>query len=349
LVVIWENKKAREKNQRQKIMRVKLSFVFLGTLLCFGQLTHKTLAATSTPNTPSGITLSPAIVQSQIQATEAQHQLDFKITNNKSVPQTINITTADFNTLDESGGLVFVGTNPTKLQKKYGLATWLTLPQTSVTLQPKQTSTINAFITNQDSLAPGGHYGALMLSLEEANQASLSSNNKVSLHPIATSLLFVSKLGGDTHKLQLSNVYTSHNIFQLPGTATLRFHNNGNTHLVPRGEVNVTTSRGKLISKGIINENSQIILPGTYRRYAVDLHKISTPLLPGKYKMDVNFRFDGYDQFRTYQTSQFLLTPAFLLLILVVIFALVVVLFILKNRKFRANFSRLRKASKKLR
>jgi hypothetical protein len=328
----------------RKLLAASLALV----LLCCISLNRHTLAATSPSHTPSGITLSPAIVQAQIQTTEGQHQLDFKITNNESVPQKINITTADFNTLDESGGLVFVGTNPTKLQKKYGLATWLTLPQTSVTLQPKQTSTINALITNQDSMAPGGHYGALMLSLEDSSQANLSGNNKVSLHPIATSLLFVSKLGGDTHKLQLRNVYSSHNIIQLPTTTTLRFYNNGNTHLVPRGEVNITTSRGKLISKGIINENSQIILPGTYRRYSVDLRKISTPLLPGKYKVDVNFRFDGYDQFRTYQTSQFLLPPVMLILLLIII-VLIFVIILSQIRDSKLHFLRLKKSFKKAR
>lgn len=78
-----------------------------------------------------------------------------------------------------------------------------------------------------------------------------------------------------------------------------------------------------MVSKGVINEDSNIILPGLYRRYDVSLKKISRSGLLGKYKMDVNYRFDGYDQFRTYQTSFFVISLAGFA-ILGLIFAMVV-------------------------
>jgi hypothetical protein len=326
-------------------MNKRLLIISAVILLGSALVSKKTSAAPE--QSPKGITLSPAVVQTQIKEDESEHQLTFRVTNNQSTAQTINISTADFNTLDESGGLVFVGTNPTKLQKKYGLATWITLPQTSVTLQPNQTSTINASILNQATLAPGGHYGALMLSLQEGDQTNQPGKNKVSVHPIATSLLFINKVGGDIHRLQLADASTSHSIFHLPSSAVLRFHNSGNTHLIPRGVVNVTDPHGKLVSKGVINENSDIILPETYRRFTVPLKSIVTATVPGKYKISVDFRFDGYDQFRTYQTNQFLLPPILLLAIIAVIFATIVVVFMLKNRKIRARILGLKKTSKK--
>jgi hypothetical protein len=322
-----------------------LLFLVIPSIFYFS---HQALAAnpTSIP-TPSGITLSPAVVQTAVQEGEAEHKLEFKVTNNKKVEQTISITTADFNTLDESGGLVFVGTNPSKLQKKYGLATWVTLPTSNITLKPRETSTITASVVNQASLASGGHYGALLLGLAD-DSGKARGNNKVALHPIASSLLFINKVGGDTHKLKLTDVYSSHNIFNLPKAVTLRFYNDGNTHLIPRGTVSVTDPHGKLISKGVINENSAIILPETYRRYSVPLNDISTAALPGKYKITVDFRFDGIDQFRTYQTSQLLLTSTLVLLIVAIIifFGLVTALFYTKNRKIRLAFSQLLKRFK---
>jgi hypothetical protein len=272
--------------------------------------------------------------------------LEFKITNNKSKSQTINISTADFNTLDESGGLVFVGTNPTKLQEKYGLATWLTIPENTVTIAPKQTATITAFVLNQPSMASGGHYGALMLALTDPSTAP--GQNKVAVHPIASSLLFVDKVGGDRHVLKLSNVYASHSIFSLPSSLTLRFKNDGNTHLVPRGVVTITDSGGKLISKGVINENSSIILPETYRRFSVPLTKISTPNHPGKYTMRVDFRFDGYDQFRSYQSRIFLLLPSVLLIAILAIIAVgFAIYFSLKNHTLKKHFVRFQKSLQK--
>jgi hypothetical protein len=326
-----------------KIRLAAILFLALGGSFC---CIHKTSAVTLAQKTPSGIILSPAVVQASIGSTESEHQLNFQITNNKPKTQTINISSADFNTLDESGGLLFVGTNPTQLQKKYGLATWITLPQTSLTLEPKQTATITAVISNQASLAPGGHYGALMLALDDNSQPSTTNN--VAVHPIASSLLFVNKVGGDTHKLRLTNVYASHNIFKLPSQITLRFYNDGNTHLIPRGTIEVTDPQGKLVAKGIINENSNLILPETYRRISVGLNKVGNSLIPGKYKITTNFRFEGYDQFRSYQSSQFILTPAILLFIaiIVVIIAAVAIFLVTKSRKANLGFLKSKNRSK---
>jgi hypothetical protein len=323
-------------------LTIGLAFALIGIFYCH----HNTSAATLAQQTPPGITLSPAVVQASIGSTESEHQLNFQITNNKPNRQTIDISAADFNTLGESGGLVFVGTNPTQLQKKYGLATWITLQQTSVTLEPKQSTTITALVSNQGALAPGGHYGALMLSLDDNNQSSAA--NKVAVRPIATSLLFVNKVGGDTHKLRLTDVFASHNIFKLPGEVTLRFYNDGNTHLIPRGTIEVTDPRGKLVAKGIINENSNLLLPETYRRFSVPINTVGSSVLPGKYKITTNFRFDGYNQFRSYQTSQFLLTPALLLMVLViaVIIGSIVVFILTQKQKVSLAFVKSKKRHK---
>jgi hypothetical protein len=320
-------------------VKTRLIFTLTLVILCSLVMYNRgSAAATVKQATPQGITLSPAVVQAEVASTESEHQLTFKITNNKPVTQNIDISSADFNTLDESGGLVFVGTNPTKLQKKYGLATWLRLPQTSVTLAPRQTAEVQAIISNEASLAPGGHYGAFMLSLTDESQPS--GTNKVAVHPIASSLLFINKVGGDTHRLRLTAADTDGNIFKLPKTVTLRFYNDGNTHLIPRGTVTITDPRGKLVAKGIINENSNIILPETYRRFSVSLNRTSTALIPGKYKIITSFRFDGYDQFRSYQSSQYLLTPPLLViaLLIVVIIIAIVVFLSYKVRKPRSGF-----------
>jgi hypothetical protein len=290
--------------------------------------------------TPSGVTVSPAFQDVQIQADEPRHLLQFSITNNRPTVESIQLSTTDFGALSETGGLFFIGANPTDLQKKYGLSKWLSLPEPSVTIQPKQTTKINAYILNGQTLSPGGHYGALMLALSSENQAS-SKNNKIALHPIASSLLFITKLGGDTHKLKLNNVDFSHNPLSAPSSVTLRFYNNGNTHLIPRGTVTLTSPGGKVISQGTINQDSNLILPEVYRKYTVPLIKVSTAIRPGNYKLTVNFRFDGYEQFRTYQASIFLLTVPAIVLLAISPMVVVCAIYIYKKYGFRSYFSRL--------
>jgi hypothetical protein len=201
-----------------------------------------------------------------------------------------------------------VGSNPTDLQKRYGLAKWMSIPESTVTIPAKKTISVTTSILNQDTLASGGHYGAIMLSIASGNN-TIAYQNKVAVQPIASLLLFVNKVGGDIHKLNLTNVYIGRSFFGLPSNITLRFHNDGNTHLVPRGTVTITNPRGRLVGKGVLNENSNLILPQTYRSFNVPLVKIARVSILARYKVSVNYRFDGYDQFRTYQTSILVVTP----------------------------------------
>lgn len=253
---------------------------------------------------PDGLTVSPAFQMVTIASGAAQQPVTFKITNNLATAQNVNLSVADFNALNESGGLFFVGTNPTALQKKYGLAKWVKLPQSQISLPPKQTVTVNGQILNLPDLSPGGHYGALMISLSAPD----SKPGQVGIHPIASSLLFVTKPDGATHKLALSNVSSNRSLTKLPNYVSLRFHNDGNTHVVPRGSVSLINGSGDLVAKGTINEDSQIILPGNYRQYKVGLRTVADGGF-GKYTLKVDFRFDGVSQFRSYQQS-FRFVPA---------------------------------------
>lgn len=271
---------------------------------------------------PTGLTVSPAFQQVTIQAGASDQPVSFKITNDRPVAQNLLFSVRDFNTLNESGGLFFVGTNPTDLQKKYGLAKWFSLPTKNITVQPHQTITLTGQILNLPDLSAGGHYGALMISL-----GSGQAGGRVGFNPIASSLLFVTKPQGALYQLSLSNVYFKHNLIRLPSSVTLRFQNTGNVHVVPRGSVYINGPNGKLISKGIINENSNIILPGTFRRYDVTLNKISGSSSFGTYKLRADFRFDGISQYRRYEKNILHIPITGLLLIILIIAGLGFALF----------------------
>lgn len=296
---------------------------FILLLVLFGLARHNSALAATNSRLP-GVTVSPAFQQATVTANQSELPITFTVTNNKASTQAFKLSVADFNTLGESGGLFFAGANPTELQKKYGLAKWISLSQNQLTLEAGQTAKIQADILNLPSLTPGGHYGALMLEL--ASNSSASSGNKVSVHPIASSLLFVTKTGGDTHKLSLADVSIKRSLFGLPSNITLRFHNDGNSHLVLRGSVIITNGKSKIVSKGIINEDSNIILPETFRQYQVPLRALAGASY-GHYKLRVDFRFDGIDQFRSYQTTLFIVPLGFVVLaIIIMVVAIIAIL-----------------------
>jgi hypothetical protein len=261
---------------------------------------------------PTGITISPAYQQINILSSETTQPVIFKVTNNEYYPQTLQLKTSDFSAFNNTGGLFFVGTNPTELQKSYGLAKWLNLPEETVTIAPRQTSNVTVVVQNRDDLAPGGHYGALLFYVAGVN--SSLKTNRVGVYPVATALMFVTKINGATYRLSLNQVNYSSDFFKLPTTVSLRFYDAGNTQLTPRGYITITDSKGNLISKGIINEGSLLLLPQNYRYYSVPLQPIAITKRVGVYKLTVYYTFDGYtSHYRVFQASLFLGTPELLL------------------------------------
>jgi hypothetical protein len=126
-------------------------------------------------------------------------------------------------------------------------------------------------------------------------------------------------------------VYVNHGLFKLPTSVTLRFHNDGNTHVVPRGVISLLTKNGKLISKGVINENSNIILPQNFRRYTVNLETVSNAGIGGAYTLKTDFRFDGIDIYRSYKTSFYYISAYALIFVIILLAAILYLKFRPKN------------------
>jgi hypothetical protein len=290
---------------------------------------------------PEGITVSPAFQRVSLSPDKAEQPVEFRITNNRTSPQEINLASADFSSLNETGGLFFLGSTPTQLQKKYSLSAWMSLPEIRITIAPRQTVTIKAIIQNQPSLAAGGHYGALMLSL--ITDAGSSSPNKVALKPVASSLLFVTKQGGEIYKLSLTHVTDNHGLLRLPDEVTLRFKNEGNTHLVPRGVVTLTSPGGQVVKRAAINEDSAMVLPESARRYSVKLQSIARAASPGKYTLAVDYRFDGFDAIRSYRKSFYVAAPSVIIVFLVLVFVVVLMAYLAKKKGLKLKFLSVKK------
>jgi len=62
----------------------------------------------------------------------------------------------------ETGGVVFSGLSA-DYQQKYGLANWITLERSIVTVAARSTQNIKFEIRNDETLSPGGHYGAIVV------------------------------------------------------------------------------------------------------------------------------------------------------------------------------------------
>src|SRR3989344_6522014 len=132
----------------------------------------------------------------------------------------------------------------------------------TLTLQPGETGAVRVTIENQDTLSPGGHYGALTFKTG-GDTAGAGAANNIAVEQLFSTLVFVKKIGGEIYDLKLSGQEYENSIVKFGDVLRLRFQNSGNVHLVPRGVAVVTDPLGRRVAKGTINQESALILPET--------------------------------------------------------------------------------------
>lgn len=246
---------------------------------------------------PAGLTVTPFLQNIAIDPTSPTTTFKVQVLNDAKYEQKLVLSAIDFGSLDETGGVAFAGASHNELIKKYGLSPWLSLDKNELTLKAGERVDITATIKNDDSMSPGGHYAAILVS----TKARGDSKNNINLQQTVSTLVLATKLGGIKYDLKLDSLSHTGNIFSPPDKFTLRFKNTGNVHIVPRGIVLIKDSKNNVMARGIINEDSEFILPETYRQVFVNPKQVKPyPFnLVNSYKIEINYRYDDLERFAT--------------------------------------------------
>lgn len=265
-----------------------------------------------------GLLVSPPFVSLTIGG-EKEISKELIIRNDSKQPLTFKIRAVDFGTMDESGGVAFLGNDKKEGESKYGLASWLLLEKDALVIDPGKEESLKVTVINKESLSPGGHYGAVWLVLDE------NGTKKIGLSMSYASLFYVAKMGGAKYGMSLNRAIFDKNWWKKLENIEFRFQNTGNVHLVPRGVVEVFDSFGKKVAKGVINADSTIMLPESFRVYGVKLNNL-TRWWPGRYRVEVNYRYDGKSDFEKleYQGNYWPWWLLSLPVFLVVVFAVMI-------------------------
>lgn len=285
----------------------------------------------------NGFSIAPFFQEVALEKDQPYAKFNLEVSNNTAMPVVFKLAVLDFGSLDESGGVAFLGASEKNLTNRYGLASWVVLEKDALALNPKEKQSIQVTIQNKESLSPGGHYAAIVLKIENDESDVENKSSEVAFNPSFASLIFARKLGGEIYDLRLNNKEVGNNIFSLPSSIDLRFRNSGNVHTVPRGAVSLIDPLGKEVMKGVINQESGLILPETFRIFSIDLKKVALAYFPGRYKLFVRYRFDGKEDFVTEeQTINFVPLP-------VILFSLIIALLLIIYGWFRIIKKRKRK------
>jgi hypothetical protein len=280
---------------QNSIVRYVASFV---VLVAVYNLIPSVAHAASTP----GVTISPAFQEPDLPASQAQLTFDIVLQNNTPLDLTFHLNEEDFGNLDQSGGIAFLGQSSGKLTNKYALVPWMKLGSNTVQVPGFKSVSIPVTIENEPSLAPGGHYAAVLATLDSSPQGG-SKGPSIGLNQVLASMVLLTKEGGLIQKLSISNQSSDARFWHLPSQITQRFHNSGNVHLTPYGVVEVKDPAGHIVERNAIDPGSDIILPGSYRLLTTDFLNVDTAWMPGRYRLVSTYNFDGSSASLTYVTT----------------------------------------------
>ncbi len=267
----------------------------------------------------AGFTVTPMMQEIILDEGEEAETYEASVTNDTEASVTFEISAIDFGGLDESGGVVFLGAAGEELERQYALASWMQLDTDEVTLRPGERRAIQVRIENSDSLAPGGHYGAVVF---KSNSSVRPETLSVAINQVFSSLVFVKKTKGARYGLELTSVEEKSAWWRFNPRVLIRFRNLGNVHVAPRGEISVTDPLGRAVYRGIINDGSTLVLPEMIREYPVKLFPLETATLPGWYTWEVRYRYDGRESVDLWTKRMFFVPPFSSVGIVVGIFAL---------------------------
>lgn len=247
----------------------------------------------------AGFSVSPALEMLTMKANQPQVVHQVKLTNHTSADQIFGLKVVDFGALNETGGVAFMeaGNGP----RSHGLSSWMTLESDKLMVPAGKTALIPVRINNSDAMTPGGHYGAVLATA--MTEPAGTVRDGVGLRQALSSLVLVTKEGGVKTTLSLDSQTLNGNFFKLPQTVNQRFHNSGNVHAVPRGVVEVRDPIGRVVRRGVLNDGSTVMLPGTFRRYETEFMKVRSAWWPGYYRVETVYRVDGTDQTRSHRSG----------------------------------------------
>ena len=269
-------------------------------------------AVLADPQQSAVYSISPIAQNVNLPQNAPQAHYVVTLSNSSDTAQTFKLSVLDFGALNESGGVAFLGTSSSQFAQQFGLASWVTLDRSEVSVPGGASTDIGVTINNSASLRPGGHYAAVLATAQTAPGGAASSP-RVGVVEVLSSLLLLIKGGAPPPDLRLISQHVDRQGLSLPSTVTQRFYDAGDEHVVPRGVITVTDPLGHLVERAVINENSGVILPQTYRQYSASLMQLTSAWTPGIYHVQAAYRNDGTQSTKTYVSSFWYIPKSYLL------------------------------------
>ncbi|MEM2947064.1 MAG: hypothetical protein QXN96_02360 [Candidatus Bathyarchaeia archaeon] len=220
----------------------------------------------------SALTISPPLMEFDARPGDALVDV-VKLYNETNEPLTLTASVQNFKALGETGTPEFL-----PVEEKVGLASWIKLDETEVTLAPQERKSVLFTINVPGDAEPGGHFAGILWS---AGTPTAAAPGEAAVGIVAkTGTLILVRVAGEVNEagriVEFSTDKTSYNY--LPVNFTVRFENTGNVHLKPTGTIEIRNMWGTKVAQMAVNENLANVLPKSIRRFEATWQKEALPL-----------------------------------------------------------------------
>jgi hypothetical protein len=241
--------------------------IITATLLLVGVATAHVGAQAANANAAQGVQISPTLVE--LNATKGKtYNINLGVTNVTGTDLSYKTSISDFGASGETGSPhIFIDPKLTEISS---IRTWVDIVP-DFALNAHQSRTVPATITIPANAEPGGHYGVIQFS----GTAPKLDKTGVGLSASAGVLILIRVDGLITEKADLASFYTSASqngketsFFENgPAYFVVRIQNEGNIHVKPTGNIEVTDMFGGVVAKIPINKDQSNVLPNSIRRF----------------------------------------------------------------------------------
>jgi len=211
--------------------------------------------------TSAGITIKPAIVEDNVKPGEI-YQFTLTATNESGAPQTYYLVSQDIKGLDDQGHPVFATPGE---QTGFELSSWITLPQSSVTLAPGASANVPVTVRVPANASPGAHFAGVFF---EEQPGKLNTTGAAVGYNVGA-VVSLTIAGNIVENAQLEEFSTNQFVYGSPDVTFLaKVSNSGNVLARPNGIIEVKNMFGKQVATINVNDSGGAVFPGSSRTFS---------------------------------------------------------------------------------
>lgn len=208
-----------------------------------------------------GLAISPFLLERKMEKGQTLDEI-IEITNTSNTRLPVSISIHDFIPEGDNGEVRYLEAG--EGDRRVSLTSWVKiLSNPKPQLDPKERTEMRFTITPPADAEEGGHYGAILFSLEpeQAEGSAVAVQQKLGA-------IILVKLGRVNEAGSIVKFSAIQTFWEYPPvTLKTRFKNEGNVQVKPRGSISITNMFGRRVASVLVNENASNVLAGTEREF----------------------------------------------------------------------------------